>query len=205
MFVPVAVAHDPVAGTVYDGQFPASQANGNWSDVPVQFVVSSNGRVVSDIADAVAVCAPPPSVKIDAAVVHHGEFESHTDLSDYHVTISGRFESGGRASGTGVLFTSDVTGQPCRIEGHWTASALPAGTRLCPSIPTHTVTSVTVTGMTCAEAAAAYQAGIDMASAVPNPTGLETFQTPGFTCAQQGDPTVKTLCRAGKRIFRLPA
>ncbi len=197
---PAALADKPVADTVYDGQYPATQANGSWGAIPVQFEVSGDGRQVREIVDLVTMCAPASRITLEPAAIRNGSFRSFTSLPDYQVEITGTFEADGKAKGEGILNTVDVTGAPCRVVGHWDAKALPKGTDLCPGI-SNTAPDVTVTDMTCHQAAEAYQAGLDD-KANPDPNA---FETPGFDCRSgKDDPVVRYVCTDGKKVFRIP-
>ncbi len=202
MAVAAANNANVVKNTVYDGEYGESQ--NDWSRLQVQFEVTSGGEV-TNMAGAVAICAPTPPVALARAKIKRDEFTSRTSLgSDFHVTITGQFEKHAHAKGTGTLRTSTILGDPCVETGHWTAKALPQGTELCPKVDPDFVVKTSVTNMSCAKAALAYAAGLREAQKNgSNPNA--PFESPGYVCnAPDDDPVPQTICTRGKEVFRLP-
>lgn len=185
-----------VTDTVYDGAYPATQ--NAWSAVQVQFEVTPAYRIIN-IAPAVAFCAPTESFPLAGADVRNDKFSSYTSPAPhYSVTITGTFESGGKAKGTGTLRAETIQGQPCTEEADWTADALPKGTGLCFSVEPDFLVKTTVTNMTCGEAFVAVAHG-------SSSSGGGGFSTPGWDCtASTHDPVARTVCTQGTKTFRLP-
>ncbi len=196
---------DVVTDTVYDGEFADSQ--NAWSAVQVQFAVTSADEVNYD-STAVAFCGPPGQFTFPKAKIKNDAFSAifavspHNGGEPFRVTIDGQFESGGKAKGTGVLVTDTILGQPCRETDHWTAKALPKGTKLCPGVGPETVVEASVTNMTCEQAAVAYRAGVrHTKQAGPS----APFEIPGYDCRRPGDDPVPALeCTRGDETLRLP-
>lgn len=192
---------DLVSDTVYDGSYPTDLQNA-WAAVQVQFHVTPGDRV-NDIAHAYAFCEPTENMALRGADVHADKFTSETTVPGAHLTVrmTGVFEAAGKAKGTGVLESETILGQPCREEAHWTGHALPKGTEMCFTVDPDENVKATVTDMTCGDAAVALQEGLD--GEMGNPSAR--FAPPGWDCTSGGDDVdVKTLCKRGKEIFRLP-
>ena len=185
-----------VTGTVYDGVYADTQ--NSWSAVQVQFEVTPGDRIIN-IAPAVAFCAPTQSFPLAGADVRNDKFISYTSPAPhYSVTITGTFESDGKAKGTGTLRAETIQDQPCTEEADWTAAALPKGTELCFSVDPDFLVKTTVTNMTCGEAFVAVAHGSTGSG------GLD-FSTPGWDCTSgTHDPVARYVCTQGAKIFRLP-
>ena len=195
----VAVPHGDaflVTDTVYDGAYPDTQ--NSWSAVQVQFEVTRGDRI-TNIAPAAAFCAPTESFPLADADVRNDKFSSYTSPAPhYSVTITGTFESDGKAKGTGALRAETIQDQPCTEEADWTADALPKGTELCFSVDPDFLVKTTVTNMTCGEAFVAVAHGSSSA-------GGGAFSTPGWECTSNThDPVARYVCTQGAKIFRLP-
>jgi hypothetical protein len=198
-----AQASLPNRNTVYQGEYALSQGGGFSNDL-VQFEVSPSGRELTHLAFGIAVCAPPPTlVEPNVNVPRNGDWTKTFGFSTFHVTLKGRFTAGGRASGTAVLHTETILGQPCTITGRWTARPLPADWQSCPQsvAPTNTATNVTVHKLSCAQAWLTIQAG-DRLGQQQGPSG--GFSPPGFACHSSPTPGIRELCARGGQIFTLP-
>jgi hypothetical protein len=185
-----------VTDTVYDGAYPVTQ--NSWSAVQVQFAVTPHDRVI-DIAPAVAFCAPTESFPLAGAKVRDDKFRSFTSPAPhYSVTMTGTFERERKAKGTGTLRAETIQDQPCTEKAHWTASALPKGTKLCFSVEPGLLVHTTVTNMTCGEAFVAWSEGSTGSNGI-------SFSTPGWDCSSDShDPVVTNICTQGDKTFRLP-
>jgi hypothetical protein len=195
-------SHSPhlVTDTVYDGGYAESQ--NTWSEVPIQFDVTRSDRV-HNFAEAYAYCGPPGKIALTGADVHNDKFKSVTfaPAGSWKLTVSGEFERGGEAKGTGILDTVTIEDDKCVEKGHWRAKALPEGTQFCYSVDSGHVTRTTVTDMTCGEAELAYLDGVRN-----DPSGSTTdFQPEGWDCKPPTDDlSVSIVCDHGKKTFRLP-
>jgi hypothetical protein len=191
-----------VAGTVYEGEFGASQ--NTWNGLQVQFVVTPGGKV-TDVAPAEAFCAPGNAMPLSSATIENDTFSVATpaSLQGFHVTISGSFAPGGKAKGTGRLEAETIQSQPCNETGTWTATALPKGTQLCPDVDPGLLPRPTVLNMTCAKAALAFAAGVREGQKNPS---SQAFDSPGYVCVRVvgGAPDVRETCSRGNEVLRLP-
>jgi hypothetical protein len=191
-----------VAGTVYEGEFAASQ--NTWNGLQVQFVVTPGGKV-TNVAPAEAFCAPGNAVPLSSATINNDTFTVQTSasLQGFHVTMSGSFAPGGKAKGTGKLEAETIESQPCNETGTWTATALPKGTQLCPDVDPGLLPRPTVLNMTCAKAALVFAAAVREAK--KNPANQQ-FDSPGYVCVRVvgGAPDVRETCSRGNEVLRLP-
>jgi hypothetical protein len=197
-----------VTDTVYDGTFAVSQTAAGWNDAEFQFSVSAGGRLVFD--EIGPECGPTDAFAPTPADVHGDQFSSETSFAGAHysVTLTGRFDTGGKAKGSGLLVTETIQGEPCRETDDWTAQALPKGTLLCPAVDPGLATYTTATGMSCDKAGLAFAAGVrELRKSDPSGESTKDFESPGFDCTgpPDGDPIVSAVCTRGTESFRLPA
>jgi hypothetical protein len=140
---------DVDAGRTYVGTIGASGTTGatGYTGSSLWVTVSADGKMATQIAALYSTCGQEqpfdvPEVGFPNAPIVHGAFKTtrraHYRRSSHfyeRVTITGRFESGGRVTGTITaadnLNPSGGTGPPCVTTNPWSGNVRPPGFGAC--------------------------------------------------------------------------